>query len=205
MNLLERIEDLKIKIGDIVEKRIREFEEMQNKEDIYWYHELCFCILTANTSAEMGIRVQNAISPEEFANLDYSELSKRLHELGYRFYKTRAKYIFENREYSKNIKKILIGLNKEEKREFLIKNLKGIGNKEASHFLRNVGYKDYAIIDKHIFKIMKEYNLTNEKNVNGKNYYELEKILTKVGEKVNLDLGRLDLYLWYMETGKVLK
>ncbi|MEM0137180.1 MAG: N-glycosylase, partial [Thermoplasmata archaeon] len=118
---------------------------------------------------------------------------------------TRAKYSFENRDYSKNIKKILIGLNKEEKREFLIKNLKGIGNKEASHFLRNVGYKDYAIIDKHIFKIMKEYNLTNEKNVNGKNYYELEKILTKVGEKVNLDLGRLDLYLWYMETGKVLK
>ena len=205
MHLLNIIEELKKEIGEMVEKRIKEFESMKEKDDLTWYHELCFCILTANTSAEMGIKVQNSISAEEFANLDEESLSRRLKESGYRFYKTRAAYIVKNRNYSKNIKKIILSLEKEERREFLVKNIVGIGYKEASHFLRNVGYKDYAIIDKHIFNLMKENGLTNEKKVTEKNYTELEKILYGIAEKAGLDLARLDLYLWYIKTKKVLK
>ena len=36
-------------------------------------------------------------------------------------------------------------------------------------------------------------------------YLEIEEILRKIAEKLNLNLGELDLFLWYLETGKVLK
>ncbi len=205
MELFEIIQNLKSKIGDTVEKRIKEFEDMGKKDDINWFHELCFCILTANTSAELGIKVQNAISPEEFVNLDQEELSRKLKNVGYRFYRTRAKYIYQNRKYALNIKKILEPMDREGKRNFLVENLMGIGKKEASHFLRNVGYKDYAIIDKHIFNLMKKYRITNEIKITEKNYFLLENELKKLADKLGMDLARLDLYLWYMETGKILK
>ena len=34
---------------------------------------------------------------------------------------------------------------------------------------------------------------------------EVEFIARKIGEKADLNLAELDLYLWYIETGKVLK
>jgi len=43
------------------------------------------------------------------------------------------------------------------------------------------------------------------KSLNKNKYLEAENILKKIAEKTNLSLGELDLYLWYLETGKVLK
>ncbi len=205
MNILEKIIELKEKISKDVEKKIKEFEEMNRKDDIQWFSELCFCILTANTSAELGLKMQRNITPEEFACLDEMSLAERLKNLGYRFYNTRAKYIHENQKYAHSIKKIIFEMNDEEKRYWLIKNIKGVNFKESSHFLRNVGYKNYAIIDKHIFKIMKENSLTDEIKITSKNYLKLEEELKKLASVLNMDLATLDLYLWYMETGKILK
>jgi len=36
-------------------------------------------------------------------------------------------------------------------------------------------------------------------------YLEIENLLREIAKETNLHLGELDLYLWYMETGKVLK
>ena len=36
-------------------------------------------------------------------------------------------------------------------------------------------------------------------------YHEIEKVLEKIASKTNLTQGELDLYLWYLETGKILK
>ncbi|MGC8663284.1 MAG: N-glycosylase/DNA lyase [Thermoplasmata archaeon] len=205
MDLIKKIEELKKSISKVVEKRIAEFEEMSKKEDLDWFSELCFCILTANTSAELGIKMQKNIKPEEFASMDEKYLAQKLKNSGYRFYNTRAKYIYENQKFAYNIKKILINKNDSDRREWLIKNIKGIGFKESSHFLRNVGYKNYAIIDKHIFKIMKENGLTSETKITEKNYLILENELKKISSNLGMDLATLDLYLWYMETGKILK
>ena len=38
-----------------------------------------------------------------------------------------------------------------------------------------------------------------------KKYLEIEEILKEIGKQLNLSLAELDLYLWYMETGKILK
>jgi N-glycosylase/DNA lyase len=91
-------------------------------------------------------------------------------------------------------------------REWLSENIKGIGPKEASHFLRNIGYTNFAILDFHIIDILIRNGLFEKrKPLTKREYLEIEAILKKIARKVNLNLAELDLYLWYMETGKILK
>ncbi len=203
--LILKINEIKPEINGVVRERLEKFRSFEKLDDKFWFSELVFCILTANTSAEMGIKIQNSISPEEFASLSYEELRDRLKSLKYRFYNTRARYIYENQIYAGRIKDTVKSLEKDEKRNWLIKNIKGFGFKESSHFLRNVGFFDYAIIDKHIFNLMREYNLTDDIKINSKNYIILEGILRDLSKIFSMSLGELDLYLWYLKTGKVLK
>ncbi len=106
-----------------------------------------------------------------------------------------------------DVKDIIKERNSRSARRWLIEHIKGIGWKESSHFLRNVGYKDVAIIDRHILWMMNEYGLIERvpKSVNRRFYLECEGKLEKLAEKVGLTLAELDLYLWWMKTGKVLK
>ncbi|MEM3091673.1 MAG: N-glycosylase, partial [Candidatus Pacearchaeota archaeon] len=108
-----------------------------------------------------------------------------------------------------NLKEKLSTFDTEEQmRIWLIENIKGFGMKEASHFLRNIGYKDIAIIDFHIINFLVKHNLIRfqkKSSLSIKKYLEIENILRELADKTGLSLGELDLYLWYAETGKVLK
>ena len=79
--------------------------------------------------------------------------------------------------------------------------------KVASHFLRNIGFMEYAILDKHVIQIMKEFNLISDKfKISNKvKYIECELVLRELGEYVNLTMGELDFVLWYYKTGKIIK
>jgi len=166
---------------------------------------MCFCILTANFNAEKSIKIQNEIG-ECFSNDSEEDLAKKLQELGHRFPNMRASYISESRNCKDMLKRVVESLKNDELREWLVKNVKGIGYKETSHFLRNIGFDDFAIIDFHIIDILAKYDLIEKpKALTRKKYLEIEKILKKIAEKSGLNLAELDLYLWYMETGKILK
>ncbi|MBW1933916.1 MAG: hypothetical protein JRI56_13245 [Deltaproteobacteria bacterium] len=43
------------------------------------------------------------------------------------------------------------------------------------------------------------------KNLNKKTYLEIEKKLEELADVLGITLAELDLYMWYMETGKILK
>lgn len=207
-DLARKIYELtKNKIGRIIEQRIKQFKELKNKNSDAWFSELCFCILTANSSAKLGIKIQERIGVQGFLTLSLEQLSQKLKELGHRFYSKRAEYIVEARKY-RNIKKIVEKFpNEKEAREWLVKNVKGLGYKEASHFLRNVGFDNVAILDRHILKILHEHKLIEKipKSLSRKRYLEIEKILEKLARKTQLTLSKLDLFLWYMKTGEILK
>ena len=190
-----------------ISKRMKEFEERGKSSWRDLFSELCFCILTANSSAQMGIKVQNALGFEGFYYLSEEELSSRLSELGYRYPRVRARYIVEARKYAKDLEKIVEENDVNKARDWLVGNIKGIGLKEASHFLRNVGFKDVAIIDRHILRILYEFGLINEipRSLSKKRYLEIEKILKEISRDLNLSPAELDLYLWFSKTGKVLK
>jgi len=206
--LLECIKHTDQKVRKEIERRWEEFKGMRNADEREWFSELCFCILTANTSAEMGIRVQNALGYEGFAHTPPEELPCKLKEAGSRFYNTRAKYIIGARKFDGMLKKKILGYeDPRDAREWLVKNIKGLGYKEASHFLRNVGAGDnLAIVDLHILRMLNKYGIVNvKKPITKKKYVEIEKVLNQLAEKSKMPMGKLDLYLWYLSSGKVLK
>lgn len=175
-------------VKKLVDKRIREFKKNKN-----FFSELCFCLLTANTSAELGIKCQQQC--KGFKSFPEKKLAAELKAVGYRFYNRRAAFIVAARKYDLVLD-----------RDWLVKNVKGIGMKEASHFLRNIGFTDYAIIDFHILDLLERHGVIKKpKAPTKKSYLETEEKLRALAKATGLSLAELDLYLWYMETGKVLK
>ncbi len=203
--LIEDVEKLKSgSLRERIESRLREFEESGKKSPEEIFQELCFCLLTANFNAEKSIMIQERIG-NGFLTLPEDELAKRLKELGHRYPSARARYIIEARKHVPVLNDVL-SRDGIQSREWLVKNVKGLGYKEASHFLRNVGFRDLAIVDFHIVDILTKHGLCNgRKPMTCSRYLEIEKTLQKLGKELGMDMAELDLYLWYCETGKVLK
>ncbi|MDP3966361.1 MAG: N-glycosylase/DNA lyase [archaeon] len=208
-SLLSKIENLKnSEIKEVIDLKGKEFEKVRNSGESEIFKELCFCLMTANFSANGGIKIQNAVG-DGFLNLSEEELSKRLSELGHRFPNARAGYVVLAREKKDELVKMIKEINDElVLRGWIVKNIKGLGMKESSHFLRNIGYKNLAIIDFHIIDLLVKHNLVEKpknKSLTSKKYIEIENVLKEISKKAGLHMGELDLYLWYLETGKILK
>jgi len=133
---------------------------------------------------------------------------------GVRFKYKKSKYIVEVRELFKvdgkiSVKKIIEnGGTPFEIREWLVENVKGMGHKEASHFLRNVGKgRDLAILDRHILKNMKLIGVIENipDSMPPKKYLELEGILREFSSEVGIPMDHLDIVLWYKETREIFK
>ncbi|MCK4336065.1 MAG: N-glycosylase/DNA lyase [Candidatus Aenigmarchaeota archaeon] len=193
-------------VEKLVDSRIKEFKKLGEQSSDEIFKELCFCILTANFNAEGGIKIQKEIG-NGFLTLTEAQLVKKLKELGHRYPKTRAGYVIEARKYKDSLKETIRSFEDEHKlREWLDKNVKGLGYKEASHFLRNVGFENLAVIDFHIIDILAKYNVIEKpKTLTRRKYLEIEELLRKIAKKLDINLAELDLYLWHAETGKVLK
>ncbi|MEM4268263.1 MAG: N-glycosylase/DNA lyase [Candidatus Woesearchaeota archaeon] len=210
--LIAEIKKAEKEIKPLVEKRIKEFSAVckSGKERIFC--EMCFCILTANYSAEGGIKIQNMVD-RGFCTYSQKKMARTFKVLGYRFPNTRASYIFSARKHMSSLPSILKSSahkrkqkDEEQIREWLVKNIKGLGMKEASHFMRNIGFRNVAIIDFHIIDILERHKIIEKpKTLTKGNYLKIEKKLRKLAHKLGLSLAELDLYLWYLETGKVLK
>ena len=206
VKLLQAIDTLrKGDLRKLVDSRIKEFKKIDRRSSDEIFQELCFCILTANFNAEKCIRIQKEIG-NDFLTFSEDVLAKKLVELGHRFPNARARYISDSVKYKESLKEIIHSSNEKNLREWLVKNIKGLGYKEASHFLRNIGFDDFAIIDFHIVDILVRHNLIKRPKVlTKKRYLEIESILKEIARKSNLNLAELDLYLWYIETKKILK
>jgi len=205
-DLITKIEILKnSKISTQIKKRIKDFKNIDIKSNEALFKEMCFCLLTANFNAEKSIKIQKEIG-DCFLIDSKEELSTKLKHYGHRFPNTRAEYITQSQSCINTLNKIVETHDKKILRDWIVNNIKGLGYKEASHFLRNVGFDDYAIIDFHIIDVLVDHQLIKKpKNLSKKKYLEIEKLLRTIAKKTDLTLAELDLYLWYMETGKVLK
>jgi len=204
--LISKIKSLKqSNISYLVNNRIKEFKDIDKKSNKELFKELCFCILTANFNAEKCIKIQNEIG-DDFLLLTEKDLAEKLTKMGHRFPNYRAKYIADSSKYNKMLKDVVCFSKDTQIREWLVKNIKGLGYKESSHFLRNIGFDNIAIIDFHIIDILVSHNLISKpKSLTKKKYIEIENVLKNIARKTNLSLAELDLYLWYLETGKILK
>ena len=199
----------------IIIKKTKAFEEifsLGKPKDIFY--ELVYCILAAGTSAELALKTVKIITEKDL--LIYATEAEIIKELKkcYRFYNVRGKYIYNVREYinlnySFDIRKLINQFdNSVIARNELAQNkeIKGIGMKASSHFLRNIGFKNLAILDIHILSLMKEMSLIPKNfKLTIKNYEKTEDILRKLSHQINIDLPELDLTLWFMKTNKIIK
>jgi N-glycosylase/DNA lyase len=204
INLTNKIKKLQnTDLSKIITKRLKEFKLLGKKGNDEWFCELCFCILTANSKASTALNIQNELGSQGFLCKSKNSICDCIKKNKHRFHNNKSKYIFEARTF-KNIKDILI--NEQDPRCWLAKNIKGLGYKEASHFLRNVGYDNYAIVDRHVINVLVDNNiLIKPKVINPKMYFEIEKKLDVIAKKLCMTQAELDLYIWYLKTGKVLK
>lgn len=197
---------LATEVKGLVDSRINEFRKTGSSGPKEIFKELCFCILAAGFSAERSMIIQKEID-DGFLSLPEEELSLKLKMLGHRYYSARARYIVKAREKLDLILEALSTLKDDRRaREWLANNIAGLGYKEASHFLRNIGRLDVAIIDFHILDLLERYRVIGKpKTMTRKRYLEIERLLETISAQLGLRLGELDLYLWYLETGKILK
>jgi N-glycosylase/DNA lyase len=196
-----------------IRARLAEFPSVYKQGDLAIFKELCFCILTANTSAKMGITCIEAAG-DEIMTADLESLQGILCGR-YRFWKVRPAYIIHTRDYIKKetgfrLKAKIDSLTDfHDRRDFFAANpgIKGIGYKEASHFLRNIGFKGYAILDKHIVNMLYELHVLpdNQRPANRKKYIAIEDRLRDFSREIGIGMDELDLALWSYKTGMVLK
>ena len=177
------------------------------------FEELTFCIFTAGASARMGLRSVESVRPVLMTG-STREIQRALTGR-HRFPNARGAYVFETREYLREQCGLRLGdalrsfKTSSERRDFLAANraVRGIGYKEASHFLRNIGYRGYAILDKHLLARLAEFEvIESPKPPSTRNgYVAAEESVKDFAQAIGIDFDELDLLLWYTKTGEILK
>ncbi len=198
------------KIKPDIEKRLVEFKrfyEIASEDDLF--AEMVFCLLTPQSKAKVCWK---AVEKMKDSGVLYKGSAEEIEPYlkGVRFYRTKARRIVKARGkfYGKIRKTIESFDNVKKLRDFLVKNVDGYGYKEASHFLRNIGFGDeLAILDRHILKNLKKLGVIEEvpKSMTRKRYLEIEEKMKEFCERVGIPMDHLDLVLWYKEAGEVFK
>jgi N-glycosylase/DNA lyase len=200
---------------DAIRARLAQFDEIGRKsDDAILFEELVFCIFTAGASARMGLNSIERVRPHLLKG-NHRKLMNML--VGsHRYPRARSRYIVHTRDYLRNecdlrLREKLASFegDKDARRDFFARNpgIKGIGYKEASHYLRNIGYCGYAILDKHILRTLHECGVIDSPRAptTKKNYLAIEESMRKFAEEIKINFDELDLLLWSNKTGEILK
>src|SRR5256886_17069119 len=176
---------------------------------------MVFCIFTAGASAKMGMRSVEALRPLLQSGAQH-EMTKALVAAGaHRFPNARPAYVVVTRDYLREsfpmrLRERLVSFRDPiERRDWLAKDprVKGLGYKEAGHFLRHIGFKGYGILDKHIVRCLYELSIIDSPKpptTRGR-YLETEQKMREFAAQANIDFDELDLLLWSIKTGHHLK
>ncbi|MCU1266714.1 MAG: DNA-(Apurinic or apyrimidinic site) lyase [Acidobacteria bacterium] len=199
-----------------IRTRLAEFDEVwRSGSDARLWEELVFCIFTAGASARMGFRSIEAIRSLLLEGSSEA-MTEALKAAGaHRFPNARPGYVVVTRNYLQQhcrmrLRESLLSFSDPiERRDWLARErgVKGLGYKEASHFLRNIGLRGYAILDKHVLHCLTDLGVVDSPRppTTRSRYLELEEKLRQFAGSAGIDFDELDLVLWSMKTGEVLK
>lgn len=199
------LEEYKHKKDDI-KKRLHEFEEvgLGSAKDIFT--ELCFCILTPQSNARQCDKAIQELKKKGLLFRAPASAIRPVLKGRSRFHNKKAGYLVNaRRSFDRSI---LSNGNILDVRKKIVENIKGVGYKEASHFLRNIGMgKDIAILDRHILKNLKRYGVidTVPSSISAKSYLDIEESARLFAKSMGLALEELDLLFWSRETGEIFK
>ena len=174
----------------------------QSRDDVLF--ELLFCLCTPQSKAPVCRAAINKLREKGLLHAaggkDVSE-----HIAGVRFPNNKAGYITKAQTAFPSIYQRIVELHAQplELREWLVKNVKGYGYKEASHFLRNIGLgEQLAILDVHILRELEEMKLIEKgTKLSPKKYLEIEEKFIGLARKLGLKPAELDIAIWLARSG----
>lgn len=189
-----------------LKNRLHDFKNVKPED---YFYELCFCICTPQSKAKSALQVQNELMALDFFNndLDVTQLLRNPN-FYIRFHNQKSKRLNLIKENWKEIQTIINSkMSNYEKRDWLAENINGIGYKEAGHFLRNIGFENLAILDRHILRLLVECNVYEETtNIsNKKKYHEVEQKFLEFSKIVGIPIDELDLLFWSYINGEIIK
>ncbi len=192
---------------------LEEIAESINDWDDAW-REMLYCILAGTqVSTEIVRRSYFGLIESMPEILDFKAFKKNPIEIqkkialtlkrnGYRFYETKSKTMVHAADYFGDIikdYKNLRDMDWYDVRHRLIKDVNGIGNKIASHWLRNIGY-ELPIIDIHVRRVLSCAGLIDIKyaayHISDSEYKYLEKKVIEISNQMNIGVAKLDFILW---------
>ena len=198
---------------NIIKNRLKYFKTVGNEDGKRIFAELCFCLLTPQSKAKIcDAAIQNLVKTGLLYTGNLNDIKDYL--IGVRFNNNKSNYVMEARKLFTNGGKINIKdkLNELKEpqtiRKWLVDNVKGLGWKEASHFLRNIGhYEDMVILDRHILKNLLKHGAIDEipETLTDKRYFEIEEKFKQFSKEIKIPVEEIDLLFWSEETGEVFK
>lgn len=206
-NQLLELQALHAAKRDAIRTRLGEFRRVPPSE---YFYEIAYCLLTPQTSAENAEKVVTELRRCSFYELAFDPESILGNRTMYiRFHATKSKHLLRLKHEFESILAVL-GTNNDafELREWLVRNVKGLGYKEATHFLRNVGRNGgLAILDRHILRNLQRYGAIRSvpATLSRKHYLRIERSFGKFSARVGIPIDELDLLFWSMETGVIRK
>jgi len=189
-----------------IRDRLRDFAKIPPGA---YFYELAYCLLTPQSSAVNAEKVVRLLREDNFLHRGIDpEPHLNRKDCYIRFHKTKAKSLLMMREQFPEVAHQLEnGSSSAELREWLVNNVRGIGWKESSHFLRNIGHRDLAILDRHILKNLVRFRVMRglPKTLTPKRYLSIEKRFRRFASEIGIPMDELDLLFWSSETGEILK
>ena len=195
---------------NMLKQRLNDFRKINSEEEIF--KELVFCLLTPGSRAKFCWKSTESLFDSKVI-LDGNPRQIKKHLIGVRFNNGKARRISDARKAFIIDGNISIGnivnngKNPKELREWLVENINGYGYKEASHFMRNSGYRELAILDRHILKNLEKLGVIDAvpKTLTKKNYFEIEGRFMEFSGKTGIPMDELDLLFWAEEAGLIFK
>ncbi|MGE3800921.1 MAG: DNA lyase [Candidatus Kapaibacterium sp.] len=191
---------------ETIRERLRQFQEVPQEEYLF---ELLYCLLTPQSKAANAEQVIARLRSEGFPEQMVDPVPLLRDPAHYiRFHNQKGRRILLVWERWDEIFEVIASnRSSSDKREWLVENVNGLGWKEASHFLRNIGHLDLAIIDRHILKHLLRSGAIDQipKTISKKTYVELEQKFVRLASSHGLELQELDLLFWSLEEGSVRK
>ena len=204
-----------------MKRRLEYFERVFKRDnDKRLFAELAFCICTPQTKARSGAAAiidlynNNLLfkgSAEKVANILIKHV--RFHNMKAENIVLARKLYFPNEKFvlKDRINEALKNDTMVELRNELAKEVKGYGLKEASHFLRNIGFgQKIAILDRHIMRVMDKLSIlpegmTPKTNLTKNNYLQCESNLVEYSKSEKIPMEYLDFVFWYDATNDIFK
>ncbi|MBF0493507.1 MAG: DNA lyase [Candidatus Omnitrophica bacterium] len=195
-----------------IRARLREFRSILDAGEEDVFAELCFCICTPQSNAVLADRAISRLKKSgRLYDGTFDEMRPGMS--GVRFPNNKTRFLLEARQLfiedgKIGIKKHINARDVFSTRQWFYEHVKGLGLKESSHFLRNIGLgSSLAILDVHILRRMVAFNVIKEvpKTLSVKTYFDLEKKLAHFCSSIGIPMDELDLLFWSDATGFIFK